>query len=61
MSNEPNVMSMPVHEVIAYLTEVAAFNQMVADRMTATIETLGEGIVAATEAQKLADSSADLS
>jgi len=51
------VFSMPVTEVIAYLTEIATYNQMIADRLTAQIEVLGEAVSASQDAQTLADAS----
>lgn len=51
------VFAMPVTEVIAYLTEIATYNQMIADRLTAQIEVLGEAAAASQDAQTLADAS----
>ena len=57
MDNETNALGMPVAEVIAYLTEVAAYNQMIADRLTSQIEALGEAVASAAAAATLADQS----
>ena len=57
MDNESNIVGMPVAEVIAYLTEVAAYNQMIADRLVAQIEALGEAVTSAADAATLADQS----
>ena len=47
------VFSMPVTEVIAYLTEIATYNQMIAERITVQIEALGEAVDASLEANSL--------
>ena len=49
------VLGMPVAEVVAYLTEVSAYNQMIAERLNAQIAALGEALEAAANAQTLAD------
>lgn len=50
-------LGMPVAEVIAYLTEIAQYNQMIADRLVAQIEVLGEALQSFEDANTLADSS----
>jgi len=60
MSNEtpdPSALGMPVGEVVAYLSEIAAHNSMIAERITLQIESLKDAMDAAAEAQTLADSS----
>ena len=61
MSNEPNEpqLGMPVAEVIAYLSEIAAHNAMISERIIAQVNSLGEALNAAAEAQDLADLSSD--
>lgn len=57
---QDNVMAMPVTEVIAYLTEMATYHQMILDRLTAQIEGLGQAMTTAEEAANFADSSKDV-
>tara|TARA_B110000858_G_scaffold119501_1_gene136492 strand:- start:3629 stop:3826 length:198 start_codon:yes stop_codon:yes gene_type:complete len=60
MSNETpdlNTLGMPVGEVVAYLSEIAAHNSMIASRITDQISSLKDAMDAAAEAQTLADSS----
>ena len=60
MSEDNNIdltdqLGMPVAEVIAYLTEIASYNQMIADRLVAQIEVLGEALSNFQDATTLAD------
>ena len=57
--DNPNPLGMPVVEVVAYLTEVAAYNQMIAERITNQIEGLRAALEAADAANILADSSVE--
>ena len=54
-SNQPSEqLGMPVAEVIAYLTEIASYNQMIADRLVSQIEVLGEALSNFADATTLA-------
>ena len=56
-TNPEAQLGMPVAEVIAYLTEIAQYNQMIADRLVAQITMLGEALESFDDASALADSS----
>jgi hypothetical protein len=51
------VLGMPVHEVVAYLTEIATYHQMMAERLCSQIDSLSAALAASVDASTLADSS----
>ena len=55
--NQEGMLGMPVAEVIAYLTEIAQYNQMIADRLVAQINVLGQALEDHTAATDLANES----
>ena len=56
---DPNTLGMPVGEVVAYLSEIAAHNSMIAARVLEQVESLKDAMDAAAEANLIAEVTPD--